>query len=210
MKTTGYLSEIDGYVLAGGASRRMGTDKAFLSLGGKTMVRRAADALFAISKEVRVVGNVLKDLPDLTVVPDITEHAAGRGAIVGLLTALRNARHDLVAVLACDLPFVTGDLMGRLAAIALETPWASCVIPRQSDGRLQPLCAIFRRDRCIELVDSVYQDRDWRMQHLIKRMDARIIDFDEVLDLPGSTNFFFNVNSFDDFERAAKQFASSL
>lgn len=202
--------QIDGYVLAGGLSRRMGTNKAFLPLGGKTMLGWASDALFAVSKTVRVVGDVPLGSTELTVVPDRTRNKTDRGAIVGLLTALLDARHDQVAILACDLPFVTGELMRQLAAIASETPKADCVIPRQSDGRLQPLCGIYRKHRCAGIVDSIYNDGEWRLQHVMSCLNTRTVEFRSFSDLPGSPHFFFNVNTGDDFQQAAKLAAFTM
>jgi molybdopterin-guanine dinucleotide biosynthesis protein A len=92
-----------GAVLTGGASRRMGTDKALLNVDGRAMALRVADALWqAGADRVIAVGGDTEGLSGLglEVVPD---RHPGEGPLGAILTALAATTEDVVVVLACDL-----------------------------------------------------------------------------------------------------------
>src|SRR5688500_7809469 len=95
-----------GAVLAGGRSIRMGRDKALLPVGGRALVTIAADALRdAGASEVLVIGGDAVALQDLGLTL-VVDRWPGEGPLAGLATALAAAHDEVVAVLACDLPFV--------------------------------------------------------------------------------------------------------
>ncbi|MBK6591114.1 MAG: NTP transferase domain-containing protein [Acidobacteria bacterium] len=81
------MSLIDGFVLAGGQSRRMGQDKAALLVGGRTLIDRAAGAMFSIANTVYLVGNSNDAITSLPIIQDHPIMRDARGAIVGLYTA---------------------------------------------------------------------------------------------------------------------------
>lgn len=132
---------VGGAVLAGGASRRMGRDKAFIELDGKTLLDRGIDALLAGGAEpVVVVGG---DAPRIAeagyhYVPD--QHP-GEGPLGGIITALEALENDLVVVLACDLIDASPVAVSSLIAVAAD---ADVVVP-VVEGRAQWLHAIWRR-----------------------------------------------------------------
>src|SRR5262245_22531689 len=104
------MDQIEAFILAGGASSRMGTDKARLLLDGKTFIERIAQTLSDFAARVVIVGQHSEDL-DLESVIDI--HPKW-GALGGIETALTNCKTEWAFVIACDLPFVTADLCRRL------------------------------------------------------------------------------------------------
>ena len=156
-----------GVVLAGGASRRMGRDKALVEVGGRPLVMLAVDALAAAgAAEVLVVGGDRQALGalGLTVVPD---RYPGEGPLGALLTAFAVAREPMVAVLACDLPRVhAGGVAAVVAALAADETLAAVVpvsgdrspahgttlsVPsRRHEARLEPLHAAYRVSACRE------------------------------------------------------------
>ncbi|HEX8288802.1 MAG TPA: molybdenum cofactor guanylyltransferase [Pyrinomonadaceae bacterium] len=205
------MNDFDGYVLAGGASRRMGRAKANLRLGGKTFVERAANALSAISpKRLLVVGNLLEMPPGLSALPDKfnTENAGQtRGSIIGLHAALSDARNDWAAALACDLPFVCGELFRKLASSSRKD--FDAVVPLQNDDRPQPLCALYRAGTCLPVIEKMLGEENWKLRNLLQSVKTRFVSFDEISDLPHAEHFFFNVNTPEDF-REAQMIENSL
>lgn len=193
--------EIEGFILVGGASSRMGRDKAGLVLGGRTFLERIAEALSAVAGRVNLVGakNVDSSLK-IGNVPDVYE---GWGALGGLHAALAASRADWTAVVACDLPFVTGELFKRLAALGEE---AQAVVPRQPDGRLQPLCALYRTAIGRERASSLIEAGERRPRALVQELRARIVAWEELSDLSGAHLFFENVNRPDDYRAARSRF----
>ncbi len=203
------MNLIDGFVLAGGQSRRMGQNKANLLLGGKTLVHRAALALSAIADQVYVVGNLTNENTSLPIIHDDPVVGNARGAIVGLYTALLNAKTEWVAVLACDLPFVTGELLARMVTFlprVADAPNDSidAVFAEQSDGRKQPLCGLYRRDTCLPELDKMLAEDDWRLQQLRLRLSTRLISFSEITDIPGAEFLFHNLNTPDEYRVAVE------
>ena len=121
-------------LLSGGASRRMGTDKASLLIDGERAAVRAAALLASVADPVVEVG------PGHTALPSVLEDPAGSGPAVAVTagwSALRaTGCPGPVLVLACDLPLVTRDLLRWLAG----RPGEGSVVPVVA-GRPQPLCA---------------------------------------------------------------------
>lgn len=192
------MADIEGFILAGGASSRMGADKALLRLGGDLFVERVGRALQSITGRVRVVSSRHEGAAfGLEVLPDRYE---GRGAMGGLHAALAACDGAWAAVVSCDLPFVTGALLARLAS--LRGPGVEAVAPTQADGRRQPLCALYARDACLPVVESLIRADELRPRALLSRVRERPVAFEELADLDGSKLFFSNVNTPDDYRRA--------
>jgi len=192
------MADIEGFILAGGASSRMGADKALLRLGGEPFVGRVARSLRSIAARVRVVTSRHEGAAfGLEVVPDGFE---GRGAIGGLHAALAACEGDWAAVVSCDLPFVTGALLERLAS--LRGPGVEAVAPTQPDGRRQPLCALYSRDACLPVVERLIRADELRPRVLLSQVRTRHVAFEELKDMDGSGLFFSNVNTPEDYRRA--------
>ena len=134
-----------GVVLTGGASSRMGTDKAFIEIDGRALAVRVADALAAAgAAPVFAVGGDLDRLRalGLDARPD---RVAGQGPLAGIVTALEQTDAELVVVAACDLVSITPAAVSEL--LDALTDDADAVIPRSD--RLEPLLAAYRR-RCLD------------------------------------------------------------
>lgn len=184
----------------------MGFDKSELVLGGKTFVERAALSLKTIKPEhLFIVGNRPNYSIKLPVLHDSTEKNT-RASLIGLYTALRHTKTEWAAILACDLPFATGDLFERL--ISLRTENYDAVIPIQADGKSQPLCALYRRS-CLPAIEEMLRENNWKLQSLLARVKSRMIDFDCFRDLNSAEYLFFNVNTPEDYEKA-KQISAGL
>lgn len=209
------MNDIDAFILAGGASSRMQRDKARLLLGGKTFVERAASTLSAVvaaPERLFVVGNLEENWSDLPILPDEFSGESGdkrkRGAIVGLRAALKNTKANWAAILACDLPFASGELFERLASLRDEK--FDAVVPVQPDGKRQPLCALYRRAACLPVVEAIIGGDDWSLRNLLRLVETRFARFDEIGDLPGADLFFFNVNTPEDYANAQAVLAKTL
>ena len=195
------MNDIEGFILAGGLSSRMGADKARLRLGGRTFVEIAAGALRAIAPRVSIVGS----RPGvgghgLAVVPDVYE---GLGAMGGLHAALSACGAGWAAVVSCDLPFVNGELFARLASLRGED--AEAVAPLQEDGRPQPLCALYAVAACRAAAEELIRAGELRPRVLLEKLRTRLVALGELSDLKGSRLFFSNVNTPEDFEEAKKK-----
>lgn len=193
----------DSYVLTGGKSRRMGTDKFALRVGDQTFSMRAAAALekIAAGRVFFIVGANQKGEPLPLALPRIADVFPNKAALGAIYTAFVNSKSEWAAVLACDLPFVTEDLIVRLAKITNSVSAdISAVAPVQPDGRVQPLCAFYRVIECRaaaeKLIESVLIPPARRV---IETVNARLVSFNEYADLPGAEDFFMNINTPEEF-----------
>jgi molybdopterin-guanine dinucleotide biosynthesis protein A len=195
------MLEVEGFILVGGASSRMGTDKARLKLDGLNFVERIASALASITTRASLVGALERDAawPQLPVVSDV--HVKW-GALGGLHAALAAGRTEWAAVVACDLPFVTGELFVRLASLRENF---DAVVPVQADGRLQPLCALYRTRTTLPRVEELIANGERRPRALLSRIQTRTVAFEELSDLTGADSFFLNVNTPEDYAHARKE-----
>lgn len=201
---------LDGFVFVGGASSRMGRDKAQMILGGKRLFERAAAVLSEICKgRVSLVGDQSGHLAagtELAVATVTDIRVAGenlpRAPIVGLYTALAKATTPWIVVLACDLPFVTADLMTKLEGFCSDE--SDVVVPMQPDARPQPLCAFYRRERCLPVAEETLKTGDLKLQRFLSRVSTRYVGFDQIAGLEDSAHFFLNVNRPEDYESALR------
>ena len=192
------MGAIEGFILIGGASSRMGTDKARLLLKGETFVQLVAKALSAVTTRVTLVGRSAPELAsDLPSVSDIHQNW---GALGGLYTALASCRADWGLVVACDLPLVTADLFSRLAELREDF---EAVAPIQRDGRPQPLCALYRVRPCRARADQLIKTGERRPIALLQSVRTRWVTFGELEDLAGANHYFDNINTPQDYDRAS-------
>ncbi len=197
----------EGFVLIGGASSRMGRDKAQMTIGGQKMYELAVAALRNVCLDnVTLVGNSSVNCHELPVLADAgLDMISTRAPIVGVYSAIANAKTQWIAILACDLPFVTGDLIAKLAGYCSNE--FDAVVPLQPDGLPQPLCAFYRRERCLPVIRDMIGKAELKMQNLLGLINTRFIPFDEIAGLDGSANFFLNINKMEDYQTAQKIFA---
>lgn len=145
------FGDVCGAVLAGGASRRMGTDKATLEVGGRPMAGRVVAALRDAGCHPVVAVGGDRRLGDVLDVEVVADRWPGSGPLGGIITALEHAGGAPVIVAACDLPWISGAVIGELLGAsraaaatgqpgAVDGPW-QVVVARTV--RLEPLCALW-------------------------------------------------------------------
>ncbi len=194
------MFDVEGFILVGGASSRMGSDKAQLKFDEQTGVELIAAALRPIVGAVRLVGSREKaNLSQLQNVPDLHERW---GALGGIHAALDACQSAWAAIVACDLPLVTYELFARLSQFAKQ-PF-DAVVPVQPDGRQQPLCAFYRRESCLAATDRLIASDEHTPRALLASVPTRWVEFSELADLPNAEHFFLNVNTPADYERATR------
>jgi molybdopterin-guanine dinucleotide biosynthesis protein A len=143
-----------GAVLAGGASRRMGVDKATLSRHGRPLVVRVADALAAAGAvEITVVGGERETMTGLGL-RHLPDRWPGAGPLGALVTAVGGAGPDPVVVLACDLLAPDPDAVRRVVDALDASPDADAAIP-DVGGRRQWLHGAWRR-RGIDPLEAAF------------------------------------------------------
>ena len=198
-----YLS---GFVLAGGGSSRMGRPKESLLLDGEAMLERQVRTLRSVARRVAVVGGSQFYGGDSDV-PRIPDAIADRGPLAGIYTALLESRTEFNLILGCDLPFVSRRLLSYLAARALATG-SDVTVPRARDGRLQPLCAVYRR-RALYAIRSRLAAGENKLRGFFPRVDCTTILWRDLADAGFQTRVLDNMNTPEDYEYFRKRVEAS-
>jgi molybdopterin-guanine dinucleotide biosynthesis protein A len=186
---------MEAFILAGGASRRMGTDKSQLLIERQTFTERIAETLLAVADSVTLVGFVSREASSsLPVVADVYPQW---GALGGLHAALAACKREWAIVVACDLPFVTAELFTFLAGRRLDH---DAVVPIQQDGRPQPLAALYRVDPCLQRATELIEAGHRRPLDLLEAVNTCWVQFDELTNLAQSEKFFVNINTPSDYD----------
>ena len=192
------MDQVEAFILSGGASSRMGTDKSRLMLNGQTFIERIAQSLSGFASRITIVGRDAEDLPFASVI-DI--HPKW-GALGGIETALANCHTECAFVIACDLPFVTSDLCWRLSSYRQSY---DAVVPIQKDLIPQPLCALYRVSPCLDQATALIKRGLRRPLDLLQSVNTKWVPFTELEDLPGAQNFFVNINTPEDYYDASRK-----
>lgn len=187
-------------IQAGGQSSRMGQDKALRPFLGKPLIERVLEQVSPLADETLITTNTPAGFRYLNI-PLIPDVLPDRGALGGLYTALRAARGDLVAVVACDLPFANAAILAACRDILLAAPNADAAIPRTEYG-LEPLHAVYRRATCLPAVKSALDSGQWRMIAWHKNAQIHEV-LEDILRPPDPRGLaFLNVNTPEEFQRA--------
>jgi molybdenum cofactor guanylyltransferase len=195
------ITQLEAFILAGGASSRMGTDKSQLLLEDQTFVERIAATLQTVTDTIRLVGSSPNST--LATVRDIYPRW---GALGGLHAALTACRREWAIVVACDLPFVTAELFRSLAALRTshDGPY-DAIVPLQPDGRPQPLAALYRAEPCAARATELIEAGRRRPLDLLQTVNTRWVEFAEIANLAQAERFFVNINTPEDYYEATRQ-----
>jgi molybdopterin-guanine dinucleotide biosynthesis protein A len=200
------MTQFESFILIGGRSSRLGLDKAFVELGGKTLLERAVDVAKEGSRVTLVAGRATQFAIQAVATdnPFIFDLHENRGPLGGLHAALAYAQTPWIFVLACDYPFVSTELI-QLIASKISDEFGA-IVPEQNDGRLQPLCAFYRVAQALPLVEEIIERPRVPppLHDVVRMLNPLIVEFDEYSHLPGSAELFVNVNTRADLDEALK------
>ncbi len=190
---------VTGVVLAGGASSRMGRNKAALQIQGKPLLTRVVERLKRAITAVMVVGPPeLRSLSSgVLVVPDAQP---GLGPLGGIATALQTATTSHIFVVGCDMPFVEPALVRRMIDCSIESPDADAIVLRSARGTEQ-LHAVYKRT-CLPHITLQLAQGDRSVRHLLQNVRVLEIGPEEAAKYDPAGLSTFNVNWPEDWLRA--------
>ncbi len=186
-------------VQAGGASSRMGEDKALKPFLGRPLIQRVADRLHPIADELIVTTNHPEDYSFLhaRLTPDLKP---GRGALGGLYTAIASAAHPIVAVVACDMPFASARLIEAMISLLVQKE-ADVVICKSDEG-YEPIHAVYRRETCLPAIETAISADQWKVIVWFPQVKVHTLTLDDVRQYDPSGLAFWNVNTPEEFAKA--------
>ena len=186
---------ISGILLAGGASSRLGRDKALIKLDGETIIQRIVRILDPIVQEIVVVTNSPQRFAflDLPMVGDIYCNVGALGGLHAGLSAI-HAKYGLAV--GCDMPFLNPDLLRFMIS---KTKGYDIVMPRVGTY-YEPLHAIYAR-HCRKQFEQHILEGQRRVRVACEGMHIRYIDQAEIARYDPEGHSFFNINTPQDLER---------
>lgn len=193
-------------IQAGGESRRMGQDKALLPFLGKPLIQRVLERVGAMADEILVTTN-RPDAYGFLGLPLIPDLLPGRGALGGVYTALKSARHPLVAIVACDMPFASPALIAAERDL-LQSSLADLAIANSGEG-LEPFHAVYRQDTCLPAIQSALQAGKWRVDSWFDLVKVQVLRAEEIRRYDPRWLCFRNVNTPEEL-REAEQIALEI
>jgi len=187
---------VEGAILAGGKSRRMGREKLLLPFRGSTVVQAISEALLPLVARLRLIGREpIPSLPQLLAQPDLYP---GLGPLSGIHAALATSEADRVLVVACDLPFVTtAFLRGLLEALS---PELEAVVPCPG-GEPVAVCALYRVS-CLDRLASRLERRELAASSFASSLRARFLDDRDLSKFDPSGRCLLNLNTPSDYDKA--------
>ena len=157
-----------GFILVGGRSSRMGQDKALLPWRSRTFLDHIADKVRAAAGSVTLVGNsaAYRDMH----MDSLADLHPGLGPLAGIEAALSSGLGDLNLIVACDLPLIETEWLTLLLATA-QSSEANCIIAKGEDGRIHPLCGVYRPE-CLPAVRKALEEGRLKLMDILGDLPA--------------------------------------
>lgn len=203
--------KVDGWVLAGGASVRMGRDKALLTIGGRPMIALALDKLRALGPILSPAPRIAGSRPDLAgFAPVVCDNFPRCGPLSGIEAALTASSATLHLFLPVDMPELPVEFLVWMARRA-EASGATATLPLLA-GHSHPLCAVYGRS-LLPGIRAALTTGDYKVRQAVEVAAGGSIDAFEVETLaaalvpetwpaaPPVTEWFRNLNTPEEYER---------
>lgn len=186
------MTPISGVILAGGESRRLGTEKALLPLLGRPLLTHVIEGIRPLVDDLLLVTGPTRRYEGFGV-RTVTDAVSVRGSLAGVYSGLAASRYPSALVVACDMPFLNRGLLRYM--IALAPDW-DVVMPRLTDG-LEPLHAIYST-ACTAPIRAHLDRGDLRIIAFLENVRVRYVEQDEIDRFDPKGLSFFNLNRRDD------------
>lgn len=194
-------------IQAGGFSKRMGQDKALLEFNHQPLIAHIANRGRILTDDVFITTNQIESYRFLNL-PLFPDRLPIRGTLVGMHTALSSSAKPFVAIIGCDMPFFSPQLLDYEAKL-LEESGMDAVVPCSRKG-LEPLHAVYKRETCLAaVVKSLEMDVlsliGWlKLLRVLEISEAQIKLYDS------NYRIFINVNTPEEFKKADELLKSDI
>jgi len=189
---------ITGVILAGGQSRRMGRNKALMTLGGVRLIDRVVETMQHVCTDLLMVTNTPEVYADLRL-PMVGDVWPDKGSLGGIYSALYHATTPYCLVVACDMPFLQTSVLQYLVS-QIET--YDVVMP-EVGGEPQPLHAIYGR-ACLQPIAQRLEANRLKIVGFLPDVKVRTVTADELRLLDPDLRAFQNLNTPEDMAAATR------
>jgi molybdopterin-guanine dinucleotide biosynthesis protein A len=185
-----------GIVLSGGESRRMGRDKAFLSLEGIPLIEHVLRALRGVFSRIIIVTNDPASYVSYGAVV-VTDAVDKQGPLTGIYSGLLHSQDDYNFIVACDMPFLNPGLIAYMAGL---TPGHDIVAPMVA-GYLEPLHAFYHR-RLLPVIEERLSRDTRKIQSIYGDARVRYVSEPEIARFDPQQRSFKNLNTPEEYKEA--------
>jgi molybdopterin-guanine dinucleotide biosynthesis protein A len=183
---------LSGLILAGGRSSRLGTEKALIDFEGQPLVFRVADRMARVAEPVLLATGSPGRLGPVGY-PEIADATPEGGPLSGLVAGLQASSHELMAVVAVDMPHLSPELLGFLASLRRGE---DAVVPVGATG-LEPLHAVYATSALPVMREALAGGR-YGLRHLLQNLRVREVRASEWAAMAIEPRFAFNINRPED------------
>jgi len=183
-----HFKDVAGVILAGGKSRRYGTNKALVKIDGVSWIERV----------IRVMEHLFQDLILITNTPDEYVHLGlpmygdlikGLGPVGGIYTALSKIPHEAGFFVACDMPLLSQTLISHMVE---AREGFDVVVPRIS-GMMETLHALYGKG-CLPSIKRQIDSREYQIIRIFKEVHVQYMDEEEIRRFDPDLKSFMNIN----------------
>ncbi|MFN5324412.1 MAG: molybdenum cofactor guanylyltransferase [Bacteroidota bacterium] len=172
------------FILAGGQSSRMGTDKAMVPFRGMPMMQHGIQLLSEHFSKITIVSNHEKHkMFGLDVIPDAFEKI---GPLGGIIAGLRHSTSELNFFMACDMPLVPSAVIVAL----LEQASNDQCITTSFQGSRETLCTLYPTS-ALPLLETMAIKQQYRLHDVLIELEADVVDVTHLCE----NNPFININT---------------
>ena len=185
---------VNAIVLAGGKSRRFGTDKAFAKVGGALMIESLLSVLNLVFKRIIVVTNYPLKYQGFPV-EIVEDNVKGIGPLAGIQAGLQASDSERNFVVACDMPLIKASLIHYISNLAE----GQVVVPRIGE-RLEPLHGVYSKS-CLPAIERQIKAGHYKIQDFYNQVDVCYVEEVEIKRFDPELMSFLNINLQKDLAR---------
>lgn len=194
-------------ILAGGFSKRFGSDKGLAMLWGKPLIKYVLDAVDEIVEEVIVVVSSVNQMEVYSKVLDpsvkvVVDKYSVRSPLIGALTGFSESNGEYGLLLSCDMPLISSKALAFLLEICIDR---SATIPRWPNGYIEPLHAAYMVKPALEAAEKAFKEGKFDMRSMIEKLrGVRYVSTIVLKQFDPELRMFLNINTPLDLRRAER------
>lgn len=179
-------------ILAGGQSRRMGTNKSFVMLEGKPIIQHVIERVQVLELPIILITNTPEEYAALEL-PMYADALPGNGSLGGIYTALSYSTTSYTLCVGCDMPLLNPALLQHLID---QQPGYDIVVPVVA-GRHENLCAVYSQN-CLGLMRQQIDSGQLKIGLLHEKLRVEKVTEATLREIDPDLHTFMNINTPDD------------
>ncbi|KAF2333574.1 molybdenum cofactor guanylyltransferase [Flavobacterium ginsenosidimutans] len=175
------------FILCGGKSTRMQSEKGLVLFQDKPFIEHIIQAILPITDQIKLItASKEYDYLEYEKIPDLI---VDKGPLGGIYTALSHSETEFNLILSCDIPLISTELLQEL--ISKHTQEAGITV-FASESKTHPLIGIYSKS-IVPVIKEAIDSNELKMMDLLAKLPHQIINIEE------SENFHLtNINSADE------------